>query len=461
MKPRSRPFLLLLFGSYLLTAASCSDDSLQPDNHEAILPVVTTSSTQIPTDRPVKYPTSSPVPTADPLSPYEGDCVFCFFDDSNPREPVWDSAAGGFTYHEDDPREIIIIDETFTVPSGQITTFENQIVLIRPTQRKDIDVYGRLIIQDSLLIWQQTEYQQTRLIIKNGAELIIKDSYSFWGNQYWVNWDFEDGSKISFDHFIGDPWCSLEGSVEYVAKNLSTVKLTIGNFTHDTNIQVSDAHHLWLELFPSEGTHTVSLPEKGIWGDWKIDDLWPGTVVDVKNSYIYERDISLSNNTHITVEDTPSGFSLGWAISKYEPGFVECQLYGLGEPGNAAGVFYENRTWDLPCNNSSLTVKNSLLQRSWPVTWGWINLKIYDSFLVDVRNYGGPATVEIYNSSLDIIAAYQGGLIYIENTPVREAVEVKDQGSVIYGHLVSGNFQVLESDGGEYQIVEKPGPPWK
>jgi hypothetical protein len=398
--------------------------------------------------------------TPDPRAKYEGDCVFCFLGNADPREPVWDSEVQGHTYHPDDPREIVVIDESLHIAAGQSVTFENQIVLIRPTQRKDIEVYGTLTIKDSLLIWQQTEYQQTRLRIMDGGKLIVENSFSFWGNQYWVNWEFEDGSTIYFDHFIGDPWCSISGSVDYTAVNLSTVKLTLGNDIHDATVHVSDAHHVWLEVFPPAGTHTIVFPDKREWADWHISDLWPNTDVGVHNSYIYERDISLSNDTHVTVQDTPSGFSMGWAISKEEPGYVDCELSGLGEPGNPDGVFYTDTTWDLPCNNSSLTIKDSLLQRAWPVTWGWVRLKVYDSFLVDVRNYGEPATMELYDSTIDIVAAYRGGRVYVEHSRIREAVEVKDPESIIYGFDVSGDFEILESDGGRYLELDGPGPPW-
>jgi len=157
---------------------------------------------------------------------------------------------------------------------------------------------------------------------------------------------------------------------------------------------------------------------------------------------------------------TPDGFSMGWAIYKNTPGYVTCELSNLGEPGNPDGVLYADMTWDLPCNNSSLTVKNSRLQRAWPVTWGYVHLKLSDSFLVDIRNYGGPATMEVYDSTIAIVAAYKGGVVYVENTPIREAVEVKDSYSVIYGYGVSGGFEVLETDGGRYVEMDEPGPPW-
>jgi hypothetical protein len=79
---------------------------------------------------------------------------------------------------------------------------------------------------------------------------------------------------------------------------------------------------------------------------------------------------------------------------------------------------------------------------------------------VDVRNYGEPATIEIYDSSLDIIAAYRGGQVYVENTPLREAIEVKDPDSRIYFYQVPGDYEILESDGGKWILLDQPGPPW-
>lgn len=395
---------------------------------------------------------------------YEGG-VFDFVDGSDPLEPVWNMEAGGWIHHPDDPREQIVIDESFAVAAGEEVVFQDQIVWVRPSRRQDIEVYGTLIIRDSLLLWEQTEHQQTRLRIKDGGRLIVENSYAFQTNQFWLNWEYEDGSTILLDGFVGQPWTSIHGSVDYTAVNYSTVKLTFLNDVHDTVVEVSDAHHLWFELFPSAGDYEITFPEKRQWVDWQLSNLWPDTVVNVSHSWLYERDISISNDTHITVLDTPSGFSLGWAIGKNTPGFVDCELRGLGDPDKDDGVFYQDTVWDLPCNNSSLTVRNSLLQRAWPVIWGQVRLKIFDSNLVDPRNYGGPATIEIYDSTIDHVAAYRGGRVYIENSRIRYDIEVKDPDSTIYGYGISrrdgnGNIEIVEVDGGVYIQLESPGPPW-
>tara|TARA_B100001123_G_scaffold45604_3_gene46598 strand:- start:1232 stop:2446 length:1215 start_codon:yes stop_codon:yes gene_type:complete len=400
----------------------------------------------------------------DPRAIYEEQDVFGFVNGGAPLMPKRNSGSQGYTFQPDDPREQIVIDEAFQVGPNQEVVFENQIVWVRPDQRKDIQVYGKLTIRDSLLLWDQTEHQQTRLRIKNGGELNIKDSYSFANNQYWVNWDFESRAKVHFDNSVGDPWTSAAGALEYTALNYSTVKMTFPGEMRDATVRVTAAHHVWFEIFPPAGRHQITFPVKRQWVDWGMD-IWPNTTVDVSDSYLYERDASISDDTHITVFDTPSGFSLGWAIGRNDSGSAGCVLSGLGDPENDSGVFYEEKVWDLPCNNSSLTVRDSVLQRAWPVTWGQVKLVLRDSNLVDPRVFQGPATMEIYDSTIDHIAAYQEGRVYLENSQVRYDIEVKDAESMIYGYQVSKRdegreIEIKELDGGAYTALESPGPPW-
>jgi hypothetical protein len=401
----------------------------------------------------------------DPLAKYEGDCVFCFVNGNEPDMPIFDSERRGYMPQPDDLREQIVIDETFSVGADEEVVFEDKIVWVRPDQRGDIEVYGTLIVRNTLMLWDQTEHMQTHLRIKKGGTLIIESSYIFWANQYWVYWDYEDGSTILFDNFVGNPVTSISGSVNYTAVNYSTVKLTLIYNTHDSSVKVSDAHHVWFEIFPFAGEYDITFPARHEWVDWEISELWPNTTIEVKNSYLFEPDLGLSEGTHITVRDTPSGFGLGWSIGS-GPGTVDCELRDLGDPDQDDGVFYNHMVWDLPCNNSSLAVVNSVLLGAWPVVWGNIHLRIYDSNLVDPRNYGGPtAVMEIYDSTVQNIAAYQGGKIYLENTCLRDDIEVKDANTVIYGYGISPcdagqEIEIIEVDGGRYIELDIPGPPW-
>ena len=209
----------------------------------------------------------------------------------------------------------------------------------------------------------------------------------------------------------------------------------------------------------------IAFAEKHQWIDWTIDSMWPGTTVHVRDSYLYQRDISLGPGNHVTVRDTLDGFSIGWTVYKNTPGFVTCQLEGLGTPGNDGGTFYSNHTWSLPAIDSSLTIVNSRLESAWPTTWGNTHLIVRDSHLADPRVWDGPATYEIYDSVIDHAAVYRGGRMYLEDCVVRHDLEVKDSGSIVYGFGLrepnaGSGFEVIEVDGGRYVELAAPGVPW-
>lgn len=399
-------------------------------------------------------------------SVYEGDNPFAFVDGSEPDMPIWDRTKRGWIPQPSDAREQIEWDQRFAVAPGEEVTVENKIVWVRPTARENIEIAGTLRIRNSLLIWDQTEHQQCRFKVQSSGTLDIKDSYSFWGNQYWVNWDFKDGATVIYDRFVGDPWTAALGQIDLSATNFSTIKLTLLNQVHDSSIQIADAHHVWIEIFPPENsTIDITFPEKRRWHDWQLDTIWPNTAISLFDSYVYERDISLPNGCNALVRDTPSGFSLGWSISYFGSGYIDAEIDNLGNPNIDGGVFYADKAWTIPSNGSSLRIINSKFQRAWPVTFGRVHLVVRNSNLVDPRVFDGQATYEIYDSTIDHFAAYRGAQCYLENCAIRYDIEIKDPGTVIYGYGItnrnmSSPFKIIEVDGGKYQELATPGRPW-
>ena len=405
---------------------------------------------------------------ASPLAKYEGADAWAFLDSEGPLAPIPDPATGGYTYRPGDTRPIVTLDGGYQVPAGTNTTFANKIIIVKPVQTKDIEVFGTLTITNSLMLWQQTDSYQTELTIEKGGTLIIKDSYAFSGNQYWVYWEYEDGSTVEFDHFVGEPWTVQHGSLNYSAINYSNVWITLVSQSHDTRIQVSNALSLRFEIKPPAGTYTFKLPTQRQWADWTLSDLWPSTTIEVHDSYIVDWDMTLTPNVHVTVQDSPSGFGLGWEIYKMSPGYVTCELKDVGQFGAAYDepIYYEDMTWDLPCINASMTVKNSAVETTAPYVWGYVHLKVFDSNLADTGisadepGLTSRATEEIYDSSILQIFDSGGGRIYVENSQIADLLDVRDPGSVVYGYGVTGPYQVLESGGGAYVSLDKAGPPW-
>lgn len=406
--------------------------------------------------------------TVEPRSQYESisnsdwDFLLTANDD---RSPVWSTARQGWVPRPSDTREQIVIDQSFTVPAGQSVEWDNKIVWIRPTARSDIVILGALTAHNSLLLWDQTEHQQCRFDVQRGGSLALQNSYAFPSNQFWVNWNYDDGATVSLDHFQGHIWTAITGgSVRYTAVNASTVWMSIWGGTRNSNVTVSDASSLYFELLLPAGTFSLTLPHKLAWQNWTLPSIWPGATIAATNSFIKDRDVTLNDGTHATVNDTPDGFSLGWGVSGSSGAYIDCELRDLGKPEDASGVLYASKTWNLPCTNSSLTVSNSRLMRAWPFTSGNVHLKVYTSYLNDTRNYGGGATYEVYDSSILLLSATSGGRMYIENSTLQQDVEVNGAGSTIYGYglrTASGSTPtVYQESGGKYVVLALPGPPW-
>ena len=387
---------------------------------------------------------------------------------SDSRMPVWDAARQGFVPAAGDTREQIVIDETFSVPAGEEVTWENKIVWVRPHARQNIAVLGTLTIRRSLVLWDQTEHQQTRLAVKAGGTLRIEGSYAFQSNAYQLNWEYEDGATVFLDHFQGDPWTSAHGDVDYTSVNGSTVRMSIFSTVNSASINIDDAHQVWLELLVPSGSHQLSLPRRYRWQSENLESVWPGTIVSVDNSFIFRNDVALDNDTQATIVGATDGVGVGWSFHHQGSTYVDCEIRDLGDPSHDEGVTYADKTWSVPCNNSSLTLKNSLLLPSWPNVYGSVHLKIYNSNLEDLRNFGSGAspfaTMEVYGSKMTLLSTTNGGLTYVENSTVKQDIQVNGAGSTVYGFgftKVGGTpVTVTEESGGTYVSLATAGVPW-
>jgi hypothetical protein len=338
---------------------------------------------------------------------------------------------------------------------------------VKSTARADMGISGTLIIRNSLVLWEQTAHQQAQLVVRNGGTLRIEHSYVFSRNAYWVNWDYESGATVVLDHYQGNPWSSVHGQVSYTATNGSTVNLTLINDISAGAISVSDASSVWLELFLPSGTHELSVPAPLAWGDEQFTGLW-GASVHTTNSWVLQTDVTLTNGVHATVKDSPAGLGIGWTVSNSTSQYVDCELHDLGAPGVDAGVLYADKTWDLPCVDASLTFHNSRLLSAWPNTLGAVHLKVYTSNLADVRNYGSGGspkpTFEVYNSAVQLLSATAGGLLYVENSTIKDDVQVDGTGSKVYTFglqkLGGGTITSTQSNGGQWIVQSTAGPPW-
>ena len=93
-----------------------------------------------------------------------------------------------------------------------------------------------------------------------------------------------------------------------------------------------------------------------------------------------------------------------------------------------------------------------------------MHLVVRNARLADPHVWDDPATMAIYDSVVDHVAAYRGGRIYLENCQVRHDLEVKERGAMICAHvLVSSPYSpigIIELDGGRFAELDAPGILW-
>jgi hypothetical protein len=306
--------------------------------------------------------------------------------------------------------------------------------------------------------------------VENGGHLKVSESVALSMNPFWINWEYNHGSRVTLNHYQGDPWTSAHGDVVYTATNASVAHITLFDDMRQSQINVTDSYHAWFEMFPAAGTYELELPKRQQWQSWNPPAMWGTSTFTVTNSYIYDRDISLSSGVRVTVNNATDGLSIGWAMFKFGPGFVECEVRDFGNPDIDAGVMVADQTWDLSCVNSSLRVRNTLVRRFWPAVFGNVRLKVFNSNIVDPSVYG-PSTMEIYNSTVDHLRVLsggvpQGGLAYLENVRVRYDIQVNGAGQIVYGYNVtsrntSSPFNIFQENGGQYITRTTPGAPWR
>lgn len=407
--------------------------------------------------------------TVEPRSRYERDRAtqWYFIDGSDPRMPAFDEQRGGSVPAPGDMREQIVVDETFTVPAGTETRWEDKIVWVRPKARANILVHGTLVIRNTLMLWDQTEHQQTRIDVQSGGTLHIENSYAFSSNRFWINWDYQDGATVYLNRFQGNPWTSAYGQIHYTAVNASVVTMSIFPKVLDSSIDLHDAAAVWLELILPTGTHDITLPPRYNWRDLDIPGIWPGTTIRGTNIWMFRSDVSLDNDVHATVRDVTTGMGVGWTFHSGTE-YIECELRGLGSPDAVGGVMYADESWDMPCNNSSLRLVNTRLLDSWPNIYGAVRMKLYDSYTIDLRNFGSGAaqkpTMEVYNSYVENLSVTNGGETYIENSVLKYDVQVNGTGSKVYSFglrtLDGSPVRFTEESGGRYIVLDAAGPPW-
>ena len=374
--------------------------------------------------------------------------------------PRWISG-GQVVQSPSDKREEFVIDETFRVSRGKRIVIEDKIIRMVASgdQSKDIEIYGNLEIRNSVIIWEQKFNQQVRLIVKNGGNLQIYNSYGFASVHGWWNWDFESGSTIFLDRAFIDVWTTAAGRVNYSAQNFSQTRLTLIDSLRSSKVVVKDSIRTDLELFTPRGTRaTFSVPPSREVVDWKVTTLYPSSLIELTNSKIGRIDVTVTNDSDITLVNYIDG-QIGLSIDGGQNRRKTCSIDGFGDPRSMRGLRVESKTWEIDCNNSSVTFVNSNVVGFWFALWGNVELEVTRSRLIDITNAGCRSDLIIRESTVDLLrndsrdwCGNYSARTFVVNSEIKQGVDASGERSNVWLYNT-----VVKSEGRNEALTARNG----
>ena len=360
-----------------------------------------------------------------------------------------------------DTREQLVIDENFKVSRGEHIVIEDKIILMIASgdQEKNIEVFGDLEIRNSVILWEQKFNQQVRLVVKNGGNLQIYNSYGFASVHGWWNWDFESGSTIMLDRAFIDAWTTADGRVNYSAQNFSQTRLTLMDSLRSSKVIVRESIRTDLELFTPRGTRaTFSVPPSREVVDWKVTTLYSSSLIELTNSKIGRIDVTVTNDSDITLVNYIDG-QIGLSIDGGQNRRKTCSIDGFGDPRSMRGLRVESKTWEIDCNNSSVTFVNSNVVGFWFALWGNVELEVTRSRLIDITNAGCRSDLIIRDSTVDLLrndsrdwCGNYSARTFVVNSEIKQGVDASGERSNVWLYNT-----VVKSEGRDEALTARNG----
>jgi peptidoglycan hydrolase-like protein with peptidoglycan-binding domain len=355
------------------------------------------------------------------------------------RVPNW----GQVPSSSSDSREQFIIDENFQVRRGQRVLLENKIIrmVASGNQVKNIKIFGDLEIRNSLIIWEQKFNEQVALSVERGGNLEIYNSYGFARDGLWWFWDFQNGSKVILDRAFLDVWTTAHGSVSYSARNFSQTRLTLREDLKKSNIFIENSINTDLEIFTPRGSSTaLSVPPSKAEVNWTLGNFYQNSSIELINSKVGRIDVTLTDDSDITLVNYADG-QLGLNIDGGQGRRKTCSIDGFGDPTSMRGIWVDRRTWDIDCNNSSVTFINSNVVAFWATVWGNMELEVTNSRLIDPSNVGCKANLIIRNSTMNLLRTLSqdwcgshDAKTFVSDSEIKQGVDASGSRAYVWLH---------------------------
>jgi len=328
-----------------------------------------------------------------------------------------------------------------------------QIVLQGPLVLTD---NATLVFQNSVLSLDMDGPDSVTVETSGTSRLTFIDSQV---NQYASyctisNWKFAGSSVVTMQNVERScNWFTVNEDASFLASGGNTGLTLLAGFMG--TVQIENDDELWLELFLSVGSITVTnVPQCGdpISSDSGflqslIDGgAWAGAKIDIQSCVAHQVDLGVTVGVYLTVTDTPS-LSLSWSmgITSSDEGYGELQSI----EGLKAG-FFTDKQWVL--GSSSVRLVNTGFASVWGAYWGSTQVKFTDCSLVDV-NAMDSVIVLVEDSSMSSLivsgssAVELTGVSLIYQQPGTVLVEDDGKLTVTDSPDVSGDAVVTSGNG--------------
>jgi hypothetical protein len=266
---------------------------------------------------------------------------------------------------------------------------------------------------------------------------------------------------------------TAKGRINYNAENFSISRLSLFEKLSNSKITIKDSVKTDLEIFTQKGSRVdISVPPGGSQVNWKLKNFYPNTTIDIIDSQIGRIDLTLTKNSDLTIRDFEDGM-IGLVLEGGSGGRKKCSIDGFGDPNSLSGIKIANRTWELDCIKSRVTLINSNAVAFWFAMWGNVDFDISNSRLIDPSNAGCGARLMIRNSVMDFLRTERANcgqndtaMTFVANSRITQGADVRGKGSHVWlfnTKLGGGRYEVSglnEIEGGTIAVIESDTRPW-
>jgi hypothetical protein len=338
---------------------------------------------------------------------------------------------------------------------GKLELSGDEVLIIRDTlyiQKNDVVLRdgARLIIEDSYFRFLSPQPLSLSLEARGASQVIIRDSKIWTGDQ--MVWQISDAGRLVMENTVthGSFWIVCGGySTECYVRNVSEFR---GTVSENALLEVSDTPRGFIELAESETAFVKeSFPARvDVYEFPNQDDFGVPYRLRVKNVESIRWGVNLPlKEGDITLINT----SLGGVGIHFFPPYFEGETIELS---GLRGVFYRDRAWRM--GDIGIRLVNTSVEAWYMYAGGGNYVIVRDADISDNILSRDRARFLYENVSIGLVRAQDEVEITLKDSRAHDDIIARDNSRVILINTVlDWDNDVIEEDNGSVVIVDAAG----